>query len=95
MTLEQLKQAIKDQSFTDQYNTCWKFIDGNTLGWGKESAIGNTVQYEFVQTDGIIYLKHTGAFETTNDMSVDILEENPLEFILMDRHNDKKVFVLA
>lgn len=95
MTVVQLKQNIKGKSFTDQYDTNWQFVSENTLSWGKGIDMVNAVHYDFFESDGIIYLKHNGAFGTNNDMAVDVLEEDPLEFTLMDRYNDKKVFVLA
>jgi hypothetical protein len=95
MTLKELKQNIIGKSFTDQYDTTWNFISENTLAWGVGLNIGNAAHYEYFEDDGLIYLKHNGAFGTNNDMTVDILEEDPLEITLMDRHNPKKVFVLA
>ncbi len=95
MNVTALKQSIKGKSFKDQFDTIWQFISDNTLVWGTESNIGNAAHFEFIEDNGLIYLKHNGAFGTNNDMTVDILEEDPLEITLMDRFNPKKVFVLA
>ena len=95
MTIEQLQESIIGQSFKDQYDTTWSFLPNNMLAWGKGQNIGNAVHYDFIKIDAIIYLKHNGAFGTNNDMTVDILEEDPLEITLIDRYDPKKVFVLA
>ena len=94
MSLDELKTSIDGKSFSDQNGTNWFFLHDtmSSKGVGENDI---SVHYEFIQTDGIIYLQHSGSFPTNNDLIVDVFEENPLELTLTDSLNLKKVFVLS
>lgn len=91
MMLSEFKQKIKDASFQDSNGIPYKFIPENTLKFGHSNA--NLVNYEIYEEEGSFYLKHNSLFGT-EDMSVEITNENPLTIALAPRFSKNKNIIL-
>lgn len=89
MTLQELQITFKNIVFKSDVGTIIRFIPENTLRVNEIMA--NSTNYEIYEYEDKFYLKHNGILGN-EDLEIQLLSENPLSLILIERYTDKNKY---